>query len=177
MGAGLAQKPPSLLHHVLPVTTVQQSRIWTAKESFRRLLEADISRQKKKKKRFTIEVLQAFLCKLTAKTCVLQARQKSASGSAQFKLKLCFYGGLGHGSRATSASLCHTATGRPHKVIRNSLNLLSDRQGHLLYIWSLFNVPQVLPILAQFSFKKKTLKKKSKAALSDVLPELQNRLG
>lgn len=50
MGAGLAQKPPSLLHHVLPVTTVQQSRIWTTKESFRRLLEADISRQKKKKK-------------------------------------------------------------------------------------------------------------------------------
>lgn len=176
MDAGLAQKPPSLLNHVLPVTTVQQSRIWTAKESFRRLLEADISRQKKKKKRITIEVLQAFLCKLTAKTCVLQARQKSASGSAQFKLKLCFYGGLGHGSHATSASLCHTATGRPHKVIRNSLNLLSDRQGHLLYIWSLFNVPQVLPILAQFSFKKKTLKK-SKAVLSDILPELQNRLG
>lgn len=104
-------------------------------------------------------MLQAFLCKLTAKTCVLQARQKSASGSAQFKLKLCFYGGLGHGSRATSASLCHTATGRPHKVIRNSMNLLSDRQGHLLYIWSLFNVPQVLPILAQFSFKKKNIKK------------------
>lgn len=175
MDAGLAQKSPSLLNHVLPVTTVQQSRIWTAKESFRRLLEADISRQKKKK-RITIEVLQAFLCKLTAKTCVLQARQKSASGSAQFKLKFCFYGGLGHGSRATSASLCHTATGRPHKVIRNSMNLLSDRQGHLLYIWSLFNVPQVLPILAQFSFKKKTLKK-SKAVLSDILPELQNRLG
>lgn len=57
---------------------------------------------------------------------------------------------------------CHAAG--PHKVSANSLSLVSDRQGHLLYIWSVFNAPQVLPTLAQFSFKEK--KKKRQPYLS-----------
>lgn len=99
--------------------------------------------------------------------CALSKAQIT-SGSTVFKPKLCFYVGLSHESDAASASLSHTATDRPLKVITNSPSSVSDRQGHLLYIWSAFNAPRVRPKLAQFSL----LKKKSKAALSFILPEL-----